>query len=289
MNDAMINSAPPANRLARRIIPCLDIDAGRVVKGVRFVNLRDAGDPAETARRYDREGADELVFLDITATSGGRDILLGAVQKVAEEIAIPLTVGGGVRSTDDFAALLRAGADKVSINSAAVARPQLLSECADKFGSQCVVLAADVKSDGDGSWQVVTHGGRRPTGMDALEWLKQAADAGAGEILLTSMDADGTLQGYDLQLLQAASQAVNVPLIASGGGGSPEHLAAAFLQGGADAALAASIFHDGMFTIGEVKRHLQEKGLEVRLEEEPVTESETDDAEVRVQKEFAKK
>ena len=251
--------------LARRVIPCLDIADGRVVKGVQFVGLRDAGDPAEAARKYDRDGADELVFLDIAATPDGRDILYDMVQKVAEQITIPLTVGGGVRSAEDFALLLRAGADKVSINSAAVARPQLLQECAARFGAQCVVLAADVKQCGDGKWEVVTHGGRRPTGLDALAWLQEAAMLGAGEILLTSMDADGTLGGYDLPLLRSASAAVSVPIIASGGGGSPAHLAAALQEGGADAALAASIFHDSTFSIGEVKQHLAEAGLEVRL------------------------
>lgn len=252
--------------LARRVIPCLDIDGGRVVKGIRFVNLRDAGDPVETARRYDRDGADEIVFLDITATSDGRAILLDAVRRVAEEISIPLAVGGGVRSAEDFHSLLRAGADKVSINSAAVARPALLSECARQFGSQCVMLAADVRANGQGGWEVVTHGGRCPTGKDALEWLRRAEDEGAGEILLTSMDADGTRDGYDLPLLRAATAAVNVPVIASGGGGTPAHLAAALLEGGADAALAAGIFHDGVFTIGEVKQYLAGCGLEVRAE-----------------------
>ena len=252
--------------LARRIIPCLDIDAGRVVKGVRFANLRDAGDPAESARRYGREGADELVFLDITATSDGRGALLDAVRRVAEEISIPLTVGGGVRSAEDFAVLLRAGADKVSINSAAVARPELLSECARRFGAQCVVLAADVKKNRNG-WEVFTHGGRRASGLDALEWLRRAEDAGAGEILLTSMDADGTLAGYDLDLLRAAAEISNLPLIASGGGGGPAHMAAA-LENGADAVLAASIFHDGMFGIAEVKRFLIRAGLEIRAPEE---------------------
>ena len=259
--------------LARRIIPCLDIDGGRVVKGVRFVNLRDAGDPVEAARRYDREGADEIVFLDITATSDEREILLDTVRRVAEEITIPLTAGGGVRSAEDFDLLLRAGADKVAINSAAVARPELLSECANRFGSQCVMLAADVKKNDDG-WEVVTHGGRRPTGINALSWLQQAESAGAGEILLTSMDADGTLGGYDLPLLRAATTAAGIPIIASGGGGTPAHLAAAFLEGGADAALAASIFHDGDFTIGEVKQYLAARGLEIRIDDEAEAEAE---------------
>ena len=251
--------------LACRVIPCLDIAAGRVVKGVNFVNLRDAGDPVEAARRYDQSGADELVFLDITATSDGRDILLDTVRRVAAEVTIPLTVGGGVRTVENFAALLRAGADKVSINSAAVARPQLLSECARQFGAQCVVLAVDAKADGAAGWDVVTHGGRQPGGRKVLSWLSAAADAGAGEILLTSMDTDGTLAGYDLPLLRAAAAAVSVPLIASGGGGFPEHLAAA-LAAGADAVLAASIFHDGTYSIGEVKRFLADRGLEVRTD-----------------------
>lgn len=249
--------------LACRVIPCLDIAAGRVVKGVNFVNLRDAGDPVESARRYDQSGADELVFLDITATSEGRDILLDTVQRVAEEVTIPLTVGGGVRTVEDFSALLRAGADKVSINSAAVARPQLLNECAQQFGAQCVVLAVDAKAGGNGGWEVVTHGGRRRSGREVLSWLREAVAAGAGEILLTSMDADGTLSGYDLALLRAAAEAVAVPLIASGGGGLPEHLAAA-LEAGADAVLAASIFHDGTYSIGEVKHFLAGRGLEIR-------------------------
>ena len=250
--------------LARRIIPCLDIADGRVVKGVRFCNLRDAGDPAAVARRYDRCGADELVFLDITATHEERGILLDTVQQVAAEITIPLTVGGGIRSVDDFADLLCAGADKVAINSAAVAHPQLISQCARRFGAQCVVLAADVKADQCGGWEVYTHGGRRATGISALSWLQQAESAGAGEILLTSMDTDGTLDGYDLALLRAASDVVNVPLIASGGGGTPAHLAAA-LDGGAAAVLAASIFHDGIFSIDEVKQFLSARGVEVRL------------------------
>ena len=250
--------------LARRVIPCLDIDAGRVVKGVRFVDIRDAGDPAEAARRYNSDGADELVFLDITATSDSRDILPDLVRKVAEEVNIPLTVGGGVRTLEDFTSLLRAGADKVCINSAAVSRPELIGECSCHFGAQCVVLAADVKRSGD-NWEVYTHGGRKNTGLDAITWLKRAESEGAGEILLTSMDADGTLEGYDIELLQAASSAVNVPLIASGGGGAPEHMASALLEGGADAVLAASIFHDGTHSISEVKTYLAGRGLEIRV------------------------
>ncbi len=253
--------------LAHRVIPCLDIDNGRVVKGVKFLNLRDAGDPVESAKRYCDNGADELVFLDITATHEQRGIFLDTVRKVAEEITIPLTVGGGVRSVEDFTALLCAGADKVSINSAAVARPELLSECAAQFGNQCVVLAADAKArlNGDG-WEIYTHGGRKATGLDVLEWLKQATDLGAGEILLTSMDADGTLSGYDLPLLKAAAAAVSVPLIASGGGGTPQHLAEALADGHADAVLAASIFHDDSYGIGEVKRFLADAGLPIRNE-----------------------
>lgn len=252
--------------LASRVIPCLDIRDGRVVKGVQFVELRDAGSPIEAARQYDADGADELVFLDITATSDGRDILPNLVRQVAEEITIPFTVGGGVRSVDDFATLLRAGADKVSVNSAAVARPQLIQECAMHFGAQCVVLAVDVKRQNDKpAWEVVTHGGRQHTGMDAIAWLQRAAECGAGEILLTSMDADGTLDGYDTDLLQAAAAATNLPLIASGGGGNPKDMATA-LRCGADAVLAASIFHDGIYRISEVKKQLAEMGMTVRQE-----------------------
>ncbi|MDM5146849.1 imidazole glycerol phosphate synthase subunit HisF [Candidatus Persebacteraceae bacterium Df01] len=250
--------------LACRIIPCLDIRDGRVVKGVKFVNLRDAGDPVEAAQRYDEGGADELVFLDITATSDGRNILLETVRAVAETITIPFTVGGGVRSLQDFETLLRAGADKVSINSAAVQRPALLSECAQHFGAQCVVLAVDARRTAQDSWEVVTHGGRNSTGLDVLTWARQATDAGAGEILLTSMDADGTLNGYDLSLTRAVADAVPVPLIASGGGGTPAHLAAALQTGAANAALAASIFHDGTYSIAEVKQYLADCDLEVR-------------------------
>lgn len=252
--------------LARRVIPCLDIDGGRVVKGVRFRGIRDAGDPALAAKQYDKGGADELVFLDITATSDNRGILLETVGKVARNLRIPLTVGGGVRSVDDFALLLRSGADKVSVNSAAVARPELLGECAARFGAQCVVLAIDAKQCAPNQWQVVTHGGRKPVGLDAVEWARQACAIGAGEILLTSMDADGTKDGYDLSLTRAVSQAASAPVIASGGAGKPEHLAAAFLDGEADAALAASIFHDGIYTIAETKAHLESRGIEVRGE-----------------------
>ena len=252
--------------LAKRVIPCLDIKAGRVVKGINFVNLYDAGDPVETARRYDAEGADEIVFLDITATSDERGTLMDIVQKVATEITVPLTVGGGARSVDDFCALLNAGADKVSINSAAVQNPQLLTECAERFGAQCVVLAVDARRDGDG-WEVVTHGGRRSSGRQVLPWLQEGAQAGAGEILLTSMDADGTQAGYDLPLLKMAATAVDVPIIASGGGGSPAHMAAAITEGRADAVLAASIFHHGAYRISEVKQWLAAQGIEARLDD----------------------
>ncbi|MGI9337390.1 MAG: imidazole glycerol phosphate synthase subunit HisF [Gammaproteobacteria bacterium] len=252
--------------LARRVIPCLDIDGGRVVKGVRFRGIRDAGDPAQAAQQYDKGGADELVFLDITATSDNRGILLETVGKVARNLRIPLTVGGGVRSVDDFALLLRSGADKVSVNSAAVARPELLGECAARFGAQCVVLAIDAKQCAPDKWQVITHGGRKPSVLDAVEWAKQACAIGAGEILLTSMDADGTKDGYDLPLTRAVAQVATAPVIASGGAGNPQHLAAAFLQGNADAALAASIFHDNIHTIKETKTHLQSCGIEVRME-----------------------
>ena len=251
--------------LAKRIIPCLDIDAGRVVKGVKFKNIRDAGNPTEAARRYNAEGADELVFLDITATADKRDILLSTVQEVAAEVCIPLTVGGGVRTTADFESLLRAGADKVSINSAAVARPALLRECSRHFGAQCVVLAIDAKRKSDG-WQVVTHGGRQETGIDVMEWISQSDNEGIGEVLLTSMDTDGTLDGYDIELYTTAARHTKVPLIASGGAGCLEHFAAVFMDGGSDAALAASVFHDCVFSVGEVKRYLSECGVEMRLE-----------------------
>ena len=251
--------------LARRVIPCLDIDRGRVVKGVKFQGIRDAGDPAQASAKYDKDGADELIFLDITATHENRGILLAAVGEVARGLRIPLTVGGGVRTEDDFDLLLRSGADKVSINSAAVARPELLGECAARFGAQCVVLAIDAKQRAPGKWEVVTHGGRTPAGLDVIDWAKRACKLGAGEILLTSMDADGTKDGYDLELTRAVSRAVPVPVIASGGAGEPEHLAQALSEGEADAALAASIFHDGIYTITETKQHLQTRGVEVRL------------------------
>ncbi len=250
--------------LKRRVIPCLDVTGGRVVKGIQFVQLRDAGDPAELAARYDQEGADELVFLDITATSDGRDTMVEVVRRTARQVFIPLTVGGGVRTPDDMYRLLRAGADKVSVNSAAVADPRLIEVCARRFGSQCVVLAIDARRRGDGGWEVYTHGGRRPTGLDAVAWARRGVELGAGEILLTSMDADGTQAGYDLQLVRAVVDAVPVPVIASGGAGTLEHLYEALAVGGAHAVLAASIFHFGQHRIAEVKRYLAERGLPVR-------------------------
>ena len=251
--------------LAKRIIPCLDIKDGRVVKGVNFVNLRDSGNPAQVAARYDADGADELVFLDITASVDQRDTLLVTVRTVAEQVRIPLTVGGGVRGVADVERLLKSGADKVSINTAAVERPALLNECAAHFGAQCIVLAIDARADGNGGWEVVTHGGRTPTGNDAVEWAKRAEERGAGEILLTSMDADGVQNGYDLPLTRAVTQRVSLPVIASGGAGAPMHLAAVLTEGGADAALAASIFHDNTHGVREVKQWLLQRGVEVRL------------------------
>ena len=250
--------------LAKRVIPCLDVTAGRVVKGVNFVGLRDAGDPVEIAARYDGEGADEVCFLDITASSDERDMLLHVVEAVAERVFIPLTVGGGVRQVGDVRRLLNAGADKVSINTAAVQNPQLVREAADIVGCQCIVVAIDAKKNGP-SWQVYTHGGRRPTGLDAVEWARRMAEAGAGEILLTSMDRDGTRDGFDLALTRAVSEAVSVPVIASGGVGSMEHLADGVLEGGADAVLAASVFHFGDFTVRQAKEHMRTRGIEVRL------------------------
>jgi cyclase len=252
--------------LAKRIIPCLDVTAGRVVKGVKFVNLQDAGDPVAAAQAYDRAGADELVFLDITASAEGREIVLDVVRRTAEGIYMPLTVGGGLRTVDDIRGLLRAGADKVSLNTAAVERPELIREAAEGFGSQCIVCAVDAKRR-NGSWEVYTHGGRTPTGRDAVRWAQDAAELGAGEILLTSMDADGTQAGYDLALTRAVAQAVSIPVIASGGVGVLEHLYDGLTLGGADAALAASIFHFGRYTIGEAKRYLRERGVPVRLED----------------------
>ena len=251
--------------LAKRVIPCLDVDAGRVVKGVRFQQLRDAGDPVELAAHYDREGADELVFLDITATLEDRAATLDVVSRTAEEVFIPLTVGGGVRHEDDVQALLRAGADKVSVNSAAVRDPSLLARCADRFGTQCMVIAIDAKQR-DGAWEVYVDAGRTATGRDAAEWAAEATTRhGAGEVLLTSMDRDGTGEGYDLELLRAVAGAVAVPVIASGGAGEPAHFADALTEGHADAVLAASRWHDGDLTIREVKEHLASRGIPVRL------------------------
>jgi cyclase len=249
--------------LAKRIIPCLDVKDGRVVKGINFVNLRDAGDPVEQARIYDREGADELVFLDISATPEGRRTTAEMVRRVADQVFLPLTVGGGIRTVADMRNILLAGADKVSVNSAAVARPELISEGAERFGSQCIVLAIDARRR-DGGWEVYTHGGRVSTEIDAVEWAQRGVALGAGEILLTSMDADGTLAGYDLELTRAIAQAVNVPIIASGGAGTLEHFATVLTTADADAALAASLFHDKQITVGEVKRYLMELGLPIR-------------------------
>ncbi len=250
--------------LAKRVIPCLDVTNGRVVKGTKFLDLRDAGDPVECAKVYDRQGADELVFLDITASSDGRATMISVVERTAEECFMPLTVGGGIRTVDDFRTMLRAGADKVSVNTSALQRPELLTEAARAFGSQCVVLAVDAKRDGPGKWRVYTHGGRHPTERDAIEWVIDAEQRGAGEILLTSMDADGTHGGYDLELTRAVSEAVSIPVIASGGAGELEHLADVLENGKADAVLAASIFHFGKFTVSDAKNHLASRGIPVR-------------------------
>lgn len=251
--------------LAKRIIPCLDVTAGRVVKGVNFLELRDAGDPVEIARRYDEQGADELTFLDITASSDERDIILSIVERVAEQVFIPLTVGGGVRSVADVRRLLNAGADKVSINSAAVNTPELVAEAAGKVGNQCIVVAIDAKQTAPGKWGVFTHGGRKPTGLDAIEWAQRVEKLGAGEILLTSMDRDGTKSGFDLELTRAISDAVNIPVIASGGVGNLQHLTDGVVEGRADAVLAASIFHYGEYTVREAKEYMRARGVEVRL------------------------
>src|SRR5260221_9956471 len=250
--------------LAKRVIPCLDVDRGRVVKGINFVGLRDAGDPVEIARRYNEQGADELTFLDITASSGERDLILQVVEEVAAQVFIPLTVGGGVRRVEDVRRLLNAGADKVSINTAAVQTPQLVADASGRYGAQCIVVAIDAKRLGAG-WEVFTHGGRRQTGLDAVEWARRMQGLGAGEILLTSMDRDGTRAGFDLALTRAVSDAVDIPVIASGGVGTLQHLADGVLEGRADAVLAASIFHFGEFTVREAKLHLAKQGIEVRL------------------------
>jgi len=255
--------------LAKRIIPCLDVENGRVVKGVQFVDIRDAGDPVEIARRYDQEGADEITFLDITASHEGRDTTLHTVERMASEVFIPLTVGGGVRKLEDIRALLQAGADKVGINSAAVSNPEFVRQAAEKFGSQCIVVAIDAKQvdapKGEQRWEIFTHGGRKPTGLDAVAWAVQMASYGAGEILLTSMDRDGTKNGFDLGLTRAVSEAVNIPVIASGGVGELQHLADGVLEGGADAVLAASIFHFSEYSIAEAKSFMAEQGIEVRV------------------------
>ncbi len=256
--------------LVKRIIPCLDVKDGRVVKGVNFVNLRDAGDPVELGALYDAQGADELVFLDITASHEQRDIVAEMAARVAEQVFIPFTVGGGIRTVEDFRRILKAGADKISINTAAVQNPDLIREASERFGSQCVVVAIDprrvgTKPDGTPHWEVYTHGGRKPTGLDAIEWAQRVEQLGAGEILLTSMDRDGTQIGYDIELTRAVAQAVSIPVIASGGAGKPEHLYDALTEGLADAALVASIVHDGHYTIAELKTYLHERGVPVRL------------------------
>jgi cyclase len=251
--------------LAKRIIPCLDVNAGRVVKGVNFVELRDAGDPVEIARRYDDQGADEITFLDITASSDDRDIILHIVEACAETVFIPLTVGGGVRKVEDVRRLLNAGADKVSMNTAAVNNPQLVADASAKVGSQCIVVAIDAKRTSPGKWEVFTHGGRKNVGLDAIEWAKQVESLGAGEILLTSMDRDGTKSGFDLSLTRAISDAISIPVIASGGVGNLQHLADGVTQGRADAVLAASIFHYGEYTVRQAKEFMRAQGIEVRL------------------------
>lgn len=254
--------------LAKRIIPCLDVDQGRVVKGIRFSSLVDAGDPVEQAKRYDAEGADELTFLDITASSDKRDIVAALVRRVGDEVFIPFTVGGGLRSLEDIRAVLRSGADKVSLNTAAVEQPELISEGAETFGSQCMVVAVDARrrdaGDASRGWEVYTHGGRHPVGLDAVEWIARAEKLGAGEILLTSMDRDGTKDGYDIELTRAISSSVRIPVIASGGAGKPEHFFEALAAGGASAVLAASLFHFGEYKIAEVKKYLRERGVVVR-------------------------
>ena len=255
--------------LAKRIIPCMDVDAGRVVKGVQFVDIRDAGDPVEIARRYDQEGADELTFLDITASSDQRETMVHVVEQVAGEVFIPLTVGGGIREVADIQRMLNAGADKVGINTAAVFNPEFVKQAADRFGSQCIVVAIDArrvsKGDEESRWEIYTHGGRKSTGIDAVEWAQRMVAFGAGEILLTSMDRDGTRDGFDIELTRAISEAVDVPVIASGGVGTLDHLAEGVIEGKADAVLAASIFHIGEYSIGEAKQYMADRGIEVRL------------------------
>lgn len=252
--------------LARRIIPCLDVTGGRVVKGTNFVGLRDAGDPVEIARRYDEQQADEITFLDITASSDERDLILKVIEDVASQVFIPLTVGGGVRKVEDIRRLLNAGADKVSINTAGILNPDLIGNSSAVYGSQCIVAAIDAKSRGDGTWEVYTHGGRKPTGLDALEWAKKVQELGAGEILLTSMDCDGVKKGFDLELIRTISDAVDIPVIASGGVGNLQHLVDGIKLGHADAVLAASIFHFGEYTIREAKEYMRDQGITVRLD-----------------------
>ena len=251
--------------LAKRIIPCLDIDNGRVVKGIRFVDIRDAGDPVEVARKYDQQGADEITFLDITASSDDRETILHVVEQVASQVFIPLTVGGGIRSLEDIRRILNAGADKVSINTTAVRNPDFIRRASDHFGNQCIVVAIDAKQvPGVSNWEVYTHGGRNPTGLDAVEWSEKMVRYGAGELLVTSMDRDGTRNGFDIDLLKKITAAVSVPVIASGGVGNPDHLADGVLEGGADAVLAASIFHYGEYTVEQAKAHMSDRGIEVR-------------------------
>jgi len=255
--------------LAKRIIPCLDVENGRVVKGVQFLDIRDAGDPVEVAKRYDEQGADEITFLDITASHHGRDTTIHTVEAIAEQVFIPLTVGGGIRTVDDIRNMLNAGADKTAINSAAIYNPEFVKEAAEKFGSQCIVIAIDAKKvsgeDEPNKWEIFTHGGRKPTGIDVIEWAIKMTNYGAGEVLLTSMDQDGVKKGFDIELTRAVSEAVNVPVIASGGVGSLQHLADGVTEGKADAVLAASIFHFGEHTVEEAKKHMQAQGIEVRL------------------------
>lgn len=251
--------------LAKRIIPCLDVNDGRVVKGTNFIHLRDAGDPVECAIEYDRQGADELVFLDITASCDNRNTVCDMVRKTAEKVFVPFTVGGGIRTPEDMRLMLTCGADKVAVNTAAIREPDLIRQCAERFGSQCVVLAVDARRKAGGGWEVYTHGGRTPAGLDALDWIRQAVSLGAGEILLTSMDADGTKDGYDCELTRAVAEAVSVPVIASGGAGTLDHMLQVLQQGKADAVLAASIFHFGTYTIRETKQYLKDNGIPVRL------------------------